>query len=223
MFFLKWGKITKQHFFNTAVHRSRHPILTKILKIKIEKMNQNEIKNRDYTHCTIDCGALGDYTARIEYCEETQGWKPYMVRVNGEWMPMLDFDNSHRGKNYSLKNLRRLAYPKEIRTNHEFMSSVFRNAECEIVLRNIVLLQKKTSPDAWIPFSWEDYKAFCTHDVSEKEHHVLNVFVNGGKSVPSTSTDQSSGWLAFDGENYTFTEQMIDMLSQRYLVDPQST
>ena len=47
--------------------------------------------------------------------------------------------------------------PKQVPTN-DFMNSVFQNSECETILRNIVMLQKKTDPENWTPFSWDDYK-----------------------------------------------------------------
>ena len=55
--------------------------------------------------------------------------------------------------------------PEMIPTNQWFMGSVFQNSEAETILRNIVMLQKKVNPKAWTPFSWEDYKNFCTHNV----------------------------------------------------------
>lgn len=110
-----------------------------------------------------------------------------------------------------------MAIPKEIRTDHYFMGSVFRNRECEKILRNIVLLQKNANPEAWTPFSWEDYKAFCTHNVTESERGILNAFVNGG-SFLNTTTYQSAGWLDFDGEKYSFTRKMIDMLAEHYSI-----
>lgn len=70
--------------------------------------------------------------------------------------------------------------------------------------------------DAWTPFSCDDYRAFCTHRVSAAELHVLNVFVEGGKAVPGTSTYQEPGWLAFDGEKYSFTPKMISLLERDY-------
>ena len=108
--------------------------------------------------------------------------------------------------------------PKRIRTNHEFMNSVFKSSECETVLRNIIMLQKKKNPDEWTPFSWEDYKAFCTHSVTNSEKGVLDAFVNGGKPVRNTSAYLSPGWLDFDGTNYSFTEKMVNMLSEYYLL-----
>lgn len=105
--------------------------------------------------------------------------------------------------------------PSKIRTDHDFMSSVFQNSECETILRNIVLLQQQT-PDKWTPFSWEEYKAFCSHRVSDAEKGVLDAFVNGGKPVTFTSAYLTPGWLAFDGEKYSFTEKMIEMLYDKW-------
>ena len=111
-----------------------------------------------------------------------------------------------------------MALPKDIRTNHDFMGSVFRNSESETILRNIVMLQKAANPESWTPFSWDEYKAFCTHRVTESERGVLNAFVNGGRPVANTSAILSSGWLSFDGDKYSFTPKMIDMLAERYPV-----
>lgn len=123
---------------------------------------------------------------------------------------------SHVLKLFSMK-------PSDIRTGN-FMGSVFRNAECEQILHNIVLLQKKTSPDQWIPFSWQQYQDFCTHRVTLSEKTVLDTFVNGGKPVTRSSTHISSGWLNFDGEYYSFSDKMIKMLekySYNYVEPPQ--
>ncbi|MBP6238826.1 MAG: hypothetical protein KA536_21940 [Saprospiraceae bacterium] len=107
--------------------------------------------------------------------------------------------------------------PKDIHTKG-YMNSVFQNSECETILRNIVLLQKKKSPDKWIPFSWDDYKSFCTHKVTDSEKNVLNAFAKGGKPVWNTSAYLDAGWLDFDGTNYSFTPKMIEMLGEKYKV-----
>ena len=111
------------------------------------------------------------------------------------------------------------AQPKQIRTNHHFMNSVFQNSECETILRNIVLLQKNANPERFTPFTWEQYKDFCTHNVSERERGVLNTFVSGGRSVANTSATQNAGWLSFDEQSgqYSFTEKMVTMLLDRYV------
>lgn len=47
---------------------------------------------------------------------------------------------------FHLTKFKIMALPKEIRTDHYFMGSVFKNSECETILRNIVMLQKKGKP-----------------------------------------------------------------------------
>jgi len=106
--------------------------------------------------------------------------------------------------------------PKHITLKAGFMNSVFGNCESETILRNILMLQKKTNPEAWTPFSWDDYKAFCTHNVTESERGVLNAFVNGGKPVARTTAYLESGWLNFEDEKYSFSDKMIQMLYDRY-------
>lgn len=112
-----------------------------------------------------------------------------------------------------------MTQPKHIRTDHRFMGSVFGNSECETILRNIVLMQKTQNPDSWGPFIWEQYKAFCTHNVTESESGVLRAFVNGGKPVWNTTANISPGWLDFDeaSEQYSFTSKTIDMLAENWL------
>jgi len=117
---------------------------------------------------------------------------------------------------FHAKTKQEMFLPKDIPVNHSFRNSVFQNSECETILRNIVLLQRKTNPEAWSPFSWEDYKAFCTHRVTESERTVLDVFVNGGKASWNTSTYQQPDWLHFDGEWYSLTGKMIEMLGRDY-------
>ncbi len=108
--------------------------------------------------------------------------------------------------------------PKQINTSDHFWSSPFQNSECETILRNVVMQQKNADPDNWTPFTWEQYKSFCTHRVTDSEKRVLDVFVNGGKSVPNTSTYQQAGWMEFDGESYALTERTIEMLGSKYLI-----
>lgn len=108
--------------------------------------------------------------------------------------------------------------PKDIRTDHYFMGSVFRNSECETILRNLILLQQNKNPDEWTSFTWEDYKKFCTHKVSESEKDVLDAFVNGGKPVWNTSAYLDPSFLNFDGVNYLFTEKMIEILNEYKII-----
>lgn len=106
--------------------------------------------------------------------------------------------------------------PVDIKRNG-FMGSVFQNSECETILNNIVFLQQKQGVDKWIPFSWEEYKDFCTHKVTDSEKGVLEAFVKGGKPVWNTSAYLNPGWLDKDSKDrYVFTDKMIEMLYQNY-------
>ena len=102
--------------------------------------------------------------------------------------------------------------PSMIPVNHWFMGSVFQNSESETILSNIVKLQRAKNPEEWTPFSWEDYKKFCTHGASDIERNVLDAFVNGGKPVLRTSATLTPGWLDYNDTHYSFTEKMINML-----------
>lgn len=92
------------------------------------------------------------------------------------------------------------------------MGSPLQNSESETILRNIVMLQKKVNPEAWTPFSWDDYKSFCTHRATDSEHRVLEAFVNGGKPVSNCSVSLAPGWLKFQDEKYSLSNRMIAML-----------
>ena len=96
------------------------------------------------------------------------------------------------------------------------MGSPFGNCESETILANIVLLQKAANPNEWTPFTWEQYKAFCTHNVTESERGVLNAFVNGGKPVLRTSAVLEPGWLKLEDGAYSFTPKMVYMLTEKY-------
>lgn len=106
--------------------------------------------------------------------------------------------------------------PKHIDVSDHFGSSAFMNSETETILRNVVKQQRKADPENWTQFTWEQYKAFCTHKVSSSEKQVLDAMVNGGKPVWNTSAYLSSGWLEFDGVNYKVAEKTIEMLFSKY-------
>lgn len=105
--------------------------------------------------------------------------------------------------------------PKDI-SSKKWFDSVFQNSECETILRNIIMLQQHVSPDEWTPFSWDDYVAFCTHNVTSDEKVVLNAFVNGGKPTMNTSVYLHEGWLSFSNNQYSFTQRMIDILGEHH-------
>lgn len=106
--------------------------------------------------------------------------------------------------------------PNSIITSNYFTDSDFQNYECEMVLRNICLLQKNTNQENWTKFSFEDYKKFCKHEVSDSEKRILNVMVNGGKPILNTKVSIEAGWLKFENGYYEFTEKLIEMLERKF-------
>lgn len=84
-----------------------HLIGGKILSAgDLELMNQREVKNRKYTHCTINCRDFGDYLAKVEYNEDAKVWEPTQVMVDGQWMGIDAFENSEMGESYSCEQYR---------------------------------------------------------------------------------------------------------------------
>ncbi len=104
--------------------------------------------------------------------------------------------------------------PQDIQTTNSygFMGSGFRNTECETIARNIVMLLQKANSTSWTSFSWDDYKKFCTHKVSDAELGVLEAMVSGGRPVWNTSASLTPGYLKKSNNRYEVTKQFIDAL-----------
>jgi len=104
--------------------------------------------------------------------------------------------------------------PQESAINHWFMGSVFRSSECETILRNIICLQRQFKK--FTPFSWEDYKAFCNHKVSEEEKTILDSFIDGRYINYRISNDAGGGYLDFKDGKYIFTPKLIHYLYSQW-------
>lgn len=105
--------------------------------------------------------------------------------------------------------------PQDIQTAtnpYGFMGSGFRNDESETVARNIVMLLQKANPASWTSFSWDDYKKFCTHRVSDAERRVLDAMVSGERPAWNTSANLAPGYLKKSDDRYEVTKQFIDAL-----------
>ena len=100
----------------------------------------------------------------------------------------------------------------------QYWSSLFQNSECETILNNVVRLQRNANPEEWTPFTWKQYKAFCTHNVTESERRVLDTFVNGGKPIWNTSAEIEAGWMEYDQKTgeYKLTIRNVAMLTEKY-------
>jgi hypothetical protein len=90
--------------------------------------------------------------------------------------------------------------PSDFDTKDHFWNSPCKKCELEAVARNIIIISKKIS-DLWLPFSWNDYKKRCSHEVSYGEISILNDFVR--RDV-----------LDFDGENFLVNDRFIETLKQ---------
>lgn len=104
--------------------------------------------------------------------------------------------------------------PNNIKTC-DFMSSPFQNSQTETILRNLIIMQK-SKKNNWFSFSWDDYKAFCTHNVTSSEKRILDTLSEGGKPHLTSSARINSGWLLFNDNKYSFSEKMINMLYEKY-------
>jgi len=90
--------------------------------------------------------------------------------------------------------------PCEVKTSDRraFMGSQFRNSETETIARNIILQQQSIDGEKWTPFTWEDYKNFCSHNVTDTELGVIKALASGGKPVWNTTTVLNAGYLEED-------------------------
>lgn len=61
----------------------------------------------------------------------------------------------------------------------DFCGSKLRSCEAEEIARNIMLLLKANG-DEFKPFTWKQYKKFCTHKVTKSDLRVIELFEFGG-------------------------------------------
>ncbi len=101
--------------------------------------------------------------------------------------------------------------PKDFSMSMSFVGSSFQNLEAETVAKNIVFIQNKINPEAWTPFSFQDYKKHCTHEVTLDERGVLNALAEGGRPVCNTTTILDPGYLIKEGEFYKITDKFIQV------------
>lgn len=72
----------------------------------LQRMNEEEVRNRKYTHCTIDSGEYGSFLAKVVYCEISKAWNPSEVKFKGEWISIDEFDNMEGYNCYGCENYR---------------------------------------------------------------------------------------------------------------------
>jgi hypothetical protein len=69
--------------------------------------------------------------------------------------------------------------PSEIKISSGLCGSQLGKSEKETIACNIIVINKKNG-DEWRPFSWDDYCAGCSHEVTDSEKAVLDQFVKDG-------------------------------------------
>lgn len=72
----------------------------------LEKMNQDEVRTRNYKYCTIDCAENGTFLAKVAYSEDAGGWEPVEIEYYGEWILADEFDATEECGSYSCENYR---------------------------------------------------------------------------------------------------------------------
>lgn len=106
--------------------------------------------------------------------------------------------------------------PKNVR-NSEFIGSPFGNAQLEMMLSCIVITQFRMNPDAWTPFTWEEYRAKCDHTPRDIEREILEAMVNGGKILfegGSRYRKVEGGYLTKDNDGrYTITQKLLQVMA----------
>src|SRR3989338_8350422 len=102
--------------------------------------------------------------------------------------------------------------PEDVSLKMSFMDSEFQNTETETIVKNIVFIQQKMNPKQWTPFSFDDYREHCTHNVSDAEKGVLEAFVKGGKPVWNTSAFLEPGYLNKETDLYSVTDKFLNFL-----------
>ena len=95
-----------------------------------------------------------------------------------------------------------------------FMGSKWRNSETEAIACNICYVQRQMDLEKWTPFTWEDYKSHCAHQVTDTEKGVLEALVNGGKPVWNTSARLEPGYLVKKDDHYEVTEKFLNVIHQ---------
>ena len=99
-----------------------------------------------------------------------------------------------------------LVKPSEV--VEELMDTVWQNTEKEIVATNILKLSRFRNNNRWVPFSWDEYVAFCSHRATLSEQRILDDFA-------------ATGYLAKLGDTYVFTMRLLDVYAQ-YVHEPHS-
>lgn len=102
--------------------------------------------------------------------------------------------------------------PKDV-CRSRFVGSPFGVTEMEMMLQCIAITQFKMNPDAWTPFTWEEYVAKCDHEPINEERLILEAMVSGDTVFfRGNLMDISAGYLRKEGGRYVVAEKLLDVM-----------
>ena len=74
--------------------------------LETRSTKEQEIRNRNYTHCIIDSGDYGQFLAKVAYSEISKAWEPIEVFFNEQWISIYKFDEMEGYNCYGCVNYR---------------------------------------------------------------------------------------------------------------------
>jgi|SRR5579872_1080554 len=92
-----------------------------------------------------------------------------------------------------------LVKPSDMQTG--LLGSNFQKREKELIAGDIIVISQKNG-DTWFDFSFDDYRKYCGHIVTEKEHSVLNALAMDDEV------------LDLKGERYSVNENFFRTLAK---------
>lgn len=106
--------------------------------------------------------------------------------------------------------------PSDYDLRTDFVGSGFNHSQSETIARNIMLLLKNTG-DRFRPFTWKEYKKYCTHNVTDSELSVIEALASGGQKVTfaDLSRDYINGFkLEKDGDTYSVNNYFLKCIEE---------
>ena len=96
-----------------------------------------------------------------------------------------------------------------------FCGSNLKSCEAEIILSNIMKMLKGKE-DKFLPFTWKEYKKFCSHNVTNYELEVIELLVDGGRyrKIRAGTTWIPGGMLIKKGKTYSITNYLLENLEK---------
>lgn len=92
-----------------------------------------------------------------------------------------------------------------------FCPTTLGNSETEEVVGNIIAMQKKTNPNEWTPFSWEEYLKGSTAPAPDEEFILKTILVEGGQPG---KYEIPKGCLIFENGKYVITDILLSKIAR---------